>query len=72
MAGTQYNDGQIYDPVANTWTSMASFPESSFRQRPHGAVGQWPGAGWFDQRPQHVSLQSGHQHLVGRSDQTLR
>jgi Domain of unknown function DUF11/Kelch motif len=32
--GTEYNDGQIYDPVANTWTSMASFPESTFGNGP--------------------------------------
>ena len=27
-------DGQIYNPVTNTWTSMASFPESSFGDGP--------------------------------------
>jgi uncharacterized repeat protein (TIGR01451 family) len=33
-AGTPFNDGQIYDPVANTWTNMASFPESGFGNGP--------------------------------------
>jgi uncharacterized repeat protein (TIGR01451 family) len=33
-AGTAFTDGQIYDPVANTWTAMANFPESTFGNGP--------------------------------------
>ena len=29
-SGVPFNDGQIYDPVAATWTSIAPFPESTF------------------------------------------
>ena len=33
-SGVGLNDGQIYDPVTNTWTSMANFPESTFGDAP--------------------------------------
>ena len=51
---------------------MASFPESTFGNGPTELLANGQVLAGSNQRPQHVSLQSGHQHLVGRSDQTLR
>jgi hypothetical protein len=31
---TEVNTGEIYDPVANTWTSIATFPQSTFGDDP--------------------------------------
>ena len=31
---TDINTGEIYDPVANTWTPIANFPQSNFGDDP--------------------------------------
>jgi hypothetical protein len=34
LSGRNSNQGEIYDPVANTWTRIADFPQSSFGDDP--------------------------------------
>ena len=56
IGGQNTNTGEIYDPVANTWTSIAPLPESTLYNVPTVAVGQWHGAGGFQSWPANLHL----------------
>ena len=70
--GTQVwtNTGEIYNPVTNTWTTIANFPEPHFggptMLLPDGRV-LAGSMNW----PANLHLRSGHEHLVGWPDQAL-
>ena len=66
------NTGEIYNPLTNTWTAMANFPEPTFGASANHFIAKWPGAGRIEVRRSDVHLRPGHEQLVQWSDPALR
>ena len=56
--GTFLNTGEIYNPLANTWTSIAPFPESTFGNGRTMLLPDGTSAGRIDHRPANLHLRS--------------
>ena len=70
--GVVINTGEIYNPLTDTWTSIATFSGKHVWQRTHDAVGRWPRAGRIDRGPQTYIYDPATDSLVRWPDQTVR